>query len=241
MSQPPDPFARLRSATPARVGLGRCGHGLPTAALLEFQLAHARARDAVHEPFEPSRVSRELPGKHTLIVRSRAPDRQTYLQQPDLGRRVSEEDARQLQRGNYDLTFVIADGLSARAVHAHAVPMLDAVLPRLEGWRIAPIVIACQARVALGDEVGERLGSELVAVLIGERPGLSSPDSLGIYLTWQPRIGRVDSERNCLSNIRSPGGLPYELAADRLVWLMKAARGQKLTGVQLKDTGFLPP
>jgi ethanolamine ammonia-lyase small subunit len=126
-------------------------------------------------------------------------------------------------------------------VHAHAVPMLDAVLPRLEGWRIAPIVIACQARVALGDEVGERLGSELVAVLIGERPGLSSPDSLGIYLTWQPRIGRVDSERNCLSNIRSPGGLPYELAADRLVWLMKAARGQKLTGVQLKDTGFLPP
>lgn len=236
-----DPFARLRSATPARVGLGRCGHGLPTAALLDFQLAHARARDAVHEPFTPSRLCSGLSGRDVLVVHSRAPDRQTYLQRPDLGRRLSETDAQQLQRGAYDVSFVIADGLSAPAVHAHAVPVLTALLPQLGSWRIAPIVIACQARVALGDEVGERLGSELVAVLIGERPGLSSPDSLGIYLTWQPRLGRLDSERNCLSNIRSPGGLSYELAAARLLWLMNAARGQKLTGVRLKDTGLLAP
>ncbi len=236
---PSYPFARLRSATPARVALGRCGHGLPTAALLDFQLAHARARDAVNEPFDPATVRAALAGLQTRIVYSRAPDRSTYLQRPDMGRRLLEVDARSLDPVGYEAVFVIADGLSSPAVHAHAVPTLRAALKHLEGWRIAPIVIACQARVALGDEVGERLGADLAVVLIGERPGLSSPDSLGIYLTWQPRVGRVDSERNCISNIRSPGGLSYEQAAAQLAWLMNAARRQRLSGVQLKSTPLL--
>jgi ethanolamine ammonia-lyase small subunit len=231
-----DPFARLRSVTPARVGLGRCGHGLPTRPLLEFELAHARARDAVHEAFEPGSVATAFADRETRIVGSRAPDRQVYLQRPDLGRRLRESDCAALTRGDYDVAFVVADGLSAPAIHSHAVPVLRAVLDQIAEWRVAPIVIACQARVALGDEIGERLGADLVAVLIGERPGLSSPDSLGIYLTWQPRRGRVDSERNCISNVRSPGGLSYELAASRLAWLMKAARRQRLSGVGLKDT-----
>lgn len=230
-----DPFERLRRATPARVALGRCGHGLPTAALLEFQLAHARARDAVHEPFEPERVIAQLPGILHRVVRSRAPDRQTYLQRPDLGRQLSAADAASLAAADHEVAFVVADGLSAKAVHAHAAAVLEAALQRLQGWKVAPVVLAHQARVALGDEIGERLGAALVVVLIGERPGLSSPDSLGCYLTWQPRRGRTDSERNCISNIRSPGGLAHEVAAHRLVWLLSAARQLRLTGIGLKD------
>jgi ethanolamine ammonia-lyase small subunit len=239
-----DPFARLRHSTPARIGLGRCGHGLPTAALLEFQLAHARARDAVHQKFDPESVVAALSGRETLIVRSQASDRQTYLQRPDLGRQLLEADAMRLATcrratgGNpvsYEIAFVIADGLSAPATHLHAVPLLQALFPKLPDWHIAPLVIACQARVALGDEIGALLGSGLVAVLIGERPGLSAPDSLGAYLTWQPRQGRQDSERNCISNIRPPTGLTYDQAASRIAWLLNAARRQKLTGVGLKD------
>jgi ethanolamine ammonia-lyase small subunit len=231
-----DPFERLRRATPARVGLGRCGHGLPTRALLDFQLAHARARDAVHQRFDPDEIVAGLTDRETRIVSSRAPDRQTYLQRPDLGRQLADGDADLLVRGNYEVAFVVADGLSSPAVHAHAVPMLRAAFDRIRDWHVAPIVIARQARVALGDEIGQRLGAALVVVLIGERPGLSSPDSLGLYLTWNPRPGRQDSERNCISNIRQPTGLSYELAANRLAWLMNAARRQRLTGVGLKDT-----
>jgi len=269
-----DPFARLRKSTPARIGLGRCGHGLPTAALLEFQLAHARARDAVHEKFDPESVATALDERETVIVHSRAPDRQTYLQRPDLGRQLLESDITRLtidratnysavgQRTNsggsgkgaadsanvatdqaphptgtapYEVAFVIADGLSAPAVHTHAVSLLKALFPKLPGWHIAPIVIACQARVALGDAIGALLGVNLVAVLIGERPGLSAPDSLGAYLTWHPRQGRQDSERNCISNIRPRTGLTYDQAASRIAWLLSAARRQKLTGVGLKD------
>jgi len=241
-----DPFARLRNSTPARIGLGRCGHGLPTAALLEFQLAHARARDAVYEPFDPESVVSALSDRETVIVHSQAPDRQTYLQRPDLGRQLLAADATRLtierannhsavgQRAN-SVAFVLADGLSAPAVHTHAVPLLQALFPKLPDWHIAPVVIACQARVALGDEIGALLGANLVAVLIGERPGLSAPDSLGAYLTWHPRQGRQDSERNCISNIRPPTGLTYEQAASRIAWLLSAARRQKLTGVGLKD------
>jgi ethanolamine ammonia-lyase small subunit len=240
-NKPPavDPWRRLRSATPARIGLGRCGHGLPTRALLEFQLAHARARDAVHEPFDPGRIAAELNDRQTRVVGSCAPDRQTYLQRPDLGRRLKEADAGLLTPGDYEVAFVVADGLSAPAVHAHAVPMLRATFDRIGDWRVAPIVIACQARVALGDAIGALLGVELVAVLIGERPGLSAPDSLGVYVTWNPQPGRQDSERNCISNIRPATGLTCELAARRLAWLMNAARRQRLTGVGLKDSSSL--
>jgi ethanolamine ammonia-lyase small subunit len=231
---------RLRSATPARIGLGRCGQGLPTRALLEFQLAHARARDAVHEAFDPGRVVAGLSDRETRVVSSCAPDRQTYLQRPDLGRRLTDIDAALLTPGGHEAAFVVADGLSSPAVHAHAVPLLRAVLARIGDWRVAPIIIACQGRVALGDDIGERLGVGLVAVLIGERPGLSAPDSLGVYVTWNPQPGRQDSERNCISNIRPAGGLSYEPAARRLAWLMNAARHQRLTGVRLKDTSALP-
>ena len=259
-----DPFARLRNSTSARIGLGRCGHGLPTAALLEFQLAHARARDAVHEKFDPESVATALGERETVIVHSQASDRQTYLQRPDLGRQLLEGDATRLAGAHrnhlasaaaaadsanvatdqaphpsdtapYEVAFVIADGLSAPAVHTHAVPLLKALFPKLPDWYIAPVVIACQARVALGDEIGALLGANLVAVLIGERPGLSAPDSLGAYLTWHPRQGRRDSERNCISNIRPPTGLSYDQAASRIAWLLSAARRQKLTGVGLKD------
>lgn len=236
-----DPFARLRALTPARIGLGRCGHALPTRALLEFQLAHARARDAVHDAFLPDTLIERIQatGLNRLghqLVHSQAPGRHDYLQRPDLGRRLAVSDAEQLTAGPYEVAFVIADGLSAPAVHRHAVPLLEALWPKIHQWAVAPLVIACQARVALGDEIGARLGAALVAMLIGERPGLSAPDSLGVYLTWQPRVGRQDSERNCISNIRPPTGLSYEQAAARLAWLMQAARHQRLTGVGLKDS-----
>lgn len=230
-----DPWTRLRLATRARIGLGRCGDGLPTRALLDFQLAHARARDAVHTPFEPERVMAGLGGRPAIRVRSRAGDRATYLQRPDLGRQLAPEDEESLVPGAYDAAFVIADGLSATAVHAHAAATLTAVLDRLPGWCVAPLVIAVEGRVAIGDPIGRRLGARMVVVLIGERPGLTAADSLGIYLTWAPQPGRSDSERNCISNIRPPDGLGYAAAAGKLVWLMQAARRLQLTGVALKD------
>lgn len=233
--QAADLFERLRATTPARVFLGRCGAALPTRAMLEFQLAHARARDAVYDEFEAERVATLLPGQDVRIVHSRAFDRRTYLQRPDLGRRLDDSSATSLSRGDYEAAFVIADGLSARAVHAHAAATLAAILPKLVGWRLAPIVVSCRARVALGDEIGERLGAQLAVVLIGERPGLSAPDSLGVYLTWQPRLGRRDNERNCISNIRPPAGLSYEQAAVRVAWLMSAARRRRLSGIALKE------
>jgi ethanolamine ammonia-lyase small subunit len=230
-----DPWTLLRRHTRARIGLGRAGDSLPTVRHLEFQLAHARARDAVHQPFEPDRVRAQLTGLPTVPLRSQAYDRATYLQRPDLGRRLNPDDAAALQPGEYDAAFVIADGLSARAVHDHAAPMLHAILARLTDWRIAPIVLCEQARVAVGDEIGALLGARMVAILIGERPGLSAADSLGIYLTYDPRIGRRDSERNCLSNIRPPDGLGYAEAAHKLAFLMNEARRLRLTGIGLKD------
>ena len=221
----------LRQFTPARVGLGCTGHSLPTVELLRFQLDHARARDAVYEVLDPS--SLRLPH---LLVRSAAAGRAEYLRRPDLGRVLDAESRAMLVPGDYDAALVIADGLSATAVHRHAVPLLEALLPRLEreGWRLAPLTVALQGRVAIGDEIGARWGARQVVVLIGERPGLTSPDSLGIYLTWDPRRGRTDAERNCISNVRTEG-ISCDLAAHKLHFLMTAARARQLSGVGLKE------
>ncbi len=229
---PADPWANLRSATRARIGLGRVGDVPALPHLLDFQLAHARARDAVHTPLDAVAVARAIAPLPSLIVRSQAADRATYLRRPDLGRRLDPACAVNLD-GTCDAVFVIADGLSPVAVQQHAPALLHAVMTRLTGWSIGPVVIATQARVALGDEIGARLGAQLSAVFIGERPGLSVADSLGVYLTYQPGPGRRDSERNCISNIHA-GGLSYEAAADMLAWLMTEARHRKLTGVGLK-------
>jgi ethanolamine ammonia-lyase small subunit len=231
---PADPFARLRSTTPARIGLGRAGDALPTAALLAFQAAHSRARDAVHAMVDFDRLATTLSPHRCLTLRSRAPDRAVYLRRPDLGRRVAPDDLAQLhsEHGDWDAVFVVADGLSA-AVERHAAAVLEQTLLRLPNWKIAPIVLARQARVALGDEVGAVIGARMVAVLIGERPGLSVADSLGVYLTWAPRIDCTDAQRNCISNIHAEGMSPDE-AADTLAWLMSAARSRRLTGVELK-------
>jgi ethanolamine ammonia-lyase small subunit len=233
-----DPWAVLRSATRARVALGRAGDALPTARELEFRAAHAAARDAVHSPLDVDRLRADLGGKvlsDVLVVASAAPDRATYLQRPDLGRRLAEGTT--LPRTGADLAVVLADGLSPRAVHPHGPGLAAALLERLAGWSVAPLVVATQARVALGDAIGAALGVRAVVVLVGERPGLSSADSLGVYLTWDPRPGRVDSERNCVSNVRPPHGLSYAQAATTVAALLGAARELGASGVALKDEG----
>ncbi|HTR36531.1 MAG TPA: ethanolamine ammonia-lyase subunit EutC [Bryobacteraceae bacterium] len=236
-------MTRLRDFTTARVGLGRAGHSVPTRELLDFQLAHARARDAVHLALDVRSLVAELKQKgiEPVTVASAAAGRGVYLRRPDLGRRLStgSRDKLTAMHGEYDAAFVIADGLSALAVHRHAAALLETVLAGL-GWRIAPVVIVEQGRVAIGDEIGELLGAKLAVVLIGERPGLSSPDSLGVYLTWEPKLGRTDAERNCISNIRAEG-LSYAAAAHKLLFLMNEARRRKLSGVQLKEDARLLP
>ena len=224
----------LKRFTPARVALGRTGYSLPTAELLRFQLDHARARDAVYETLDAGAL-----GVPHVVVRSAAADRETFLRRPDLGRQLSDESRAQLARGPYDAALVIADGLSAPAVHHHAAPLLAALLPLLDGWSLAPLTVAVQARVALGDEIAAALGARMVAVLIGERPGLTSPDSLGVYLTWDPRPGRTDAERNCISNVRTEG-LSYDFAARKLHFLMTEASRRRISGVELKDEYQLP-
>jgi ethanolamine ammonia-lyase small subunit len=221
----------LRSFTPARVALGLTGHSLPTGELLRFQLDHARARDAVHRPLDPTSL-----GIPHLLLRSTAPDRTTYLRRPDLGRKLSAESRALLHKGDYDAAIVIADGLSAPAAHHHAVALVKSLTPRLheEDWRLAPLSVVLQGRVAVGDEIGLFLGARQVVVLIGERPGLTSPDSLGIYLTWDPRPGRTDAERNCISNVRTEG-ISHAMAAHKLHFLMSEARARKLSGVGLKE------
>lgn len=225
----------LRATTRARIGLGRAGDALPTAATLEFAAAHALARDAVHDALDDTALTRALGGLPTVVVASAAPDRAVYLQRPDLGRRLAPASRALLRPGDYDVAFVLADGLSARAVQAHGVATLQACLAQLEGWTVAPVVVAHQARVALGDEVGALLDARCVVVLIGERPGLSAPDSLGAYLTWAPQVGRRDHERNCLSNIRPPHGQTTQAAARTLSLLLREARRLRLSGVGLKD------
>ena len=242
MSAPGDDlWQRLARLTPARIGLGRAGAGLPTREVLKFGLAHAQARDAVHTPMDAGAVAGAVGalGFPTLAVTSGAPDRATYLRRPDCGRRLSPESLKALSEAAQEpvnLALVVADGLSARAVHEGAAVMLAAFRPHAEraGWHFAPVVIATQARVALGDAVGAALKARAVVMLIGERPGLSSPDSLGLYLTFAPKPGRTDAERNCISNVR-PAGLGFDLAAFKLNWLLTQAFARGLSGVNLKD------
>ncbi len=237
-----DPWAGLRAHTPARIGLARSGSALATQALLDFRADHAGARDAVGAVLDEAALAAELaPFGSVLTVASAAPDRATYLRRPDLGRRLGEASAATLaaHRGAFDLAIVIADGLSAAATRM-APGLIAALLPRLGGWRLAPLVIARQARVALGDAVAIALGAGAVAVLIGERPGLSVPVSLGIYATWRPRVGSTDADRNCLSNIHAAGIAPAD-GARRLAGLLAAMRGRGLSGVTLKEEGNLLP
>jgi ethanolamine ammonia-lyase small subunit len=237
---PSDPFARWRVATRARIGLGRAGDALPTKALLDFQMAHSRARDAVHGAVDLDAIAARLAATFAdapLRVHSRAADRAIYLRRPDFGRRVDEDHLPLLHAarvdGGFDLAFVVADGLSAAAVNTHAAPLLERLAPRLGEWTLAPVVLASQARVALGDEVAATLGARMVAVLIGERPGLSVVDSLGVYLTHAPRVGCVDAARHSISNNQAHG-LGYARAVDTLMWLLDEARRRRLTGVELK-------
>lgn len=236
----PGPWGRLRQFTPARIGLARAGVGIATHEQLAFQLAHARARDAVHTPFDAAGVAEELGRRRFSVVRlvSAAPDRAAYLMAPDLGRKLADAARWKLSElacdFACDLVLVVADGLSALAVHRHAVPLIDALAARLQGVKIGTVAVVERGRVAIGDEIGAALNAKLAVVLIGERPGLSSPDSLGVYLTWAPKAGRKDSERNCISNIR-PEGLGYAAAADKLAYLITEALKRQLTGVQLKD------
>jgi ethanolamine ammonia-lyase small subunit len=233
-------WKELRRLTAARIGLKRAGASLATAPLLDFQLAQARARDAVHEPFDAERLIAELAelGGPVIVAESEAGDRQVYLMRPDLGRRLTPQSVTALNapKGDYDVTFVVSDGLSARAVSRHARSVLAGVTAplRMDGWHIAPIVVVRYGRVAIGDAVATALGATCVVVLIGERPGLSAPDSMGAYLTWQPHAQSSDAERNCISNIR-PEGISYDVAAFKIAHLLRAMRALRLSGVKLKD------
>jgi ethanolamine ammonia-lyase small subunit len=238
-----NPWQALRQFTQARIALGRAGSSLPTNAQLEFQLAHARARDAVHLELDAQAIAGKLGvavgGHAALQLHSAAGSRDIYLQRPDLGRQLDAASRALLAQHagqQFDLALVIADGLSALAIEQNAVPLIEALLPRLapDGWTLAPPVIVRQGRVAVGDEAGQLLGARAVLVLIGERPGLSSPDSLGLYLTWGPRVGLRDDSRNCISNVR-PAGLSYGEAAYKLHYLLTQARLGGATGVTLKD------
>ncbi len=235
---PSDPWAFLRKATSARIALGRTGDGLPTVRVLEFALAHARARDAVHAALDTEALSAELADLAPVVVESRAENRTLYLQRPDLGRRLTETARAALTQGSYDGVIVLADGLSAAAVQSQGGELCRR-LQQMCDWRFAPPVIARQARVALGDEIAAALDAELVIVLIGERPGLSAADSLGAYITFAPKPGETrDAERNCVSNIR-PGGLPLAEAARRISAIATLARSLRRTGTELKEDAAL--
>ena len=245
---PQNPWLELRRLTPARIALGRSGTSLPTSAQLDFQYAHAQARDAVHLPFDHAALSAQLAerGRESLLLHSAASDRNIYLQRPDLGRRLSDDSAQALRNyalahpGGVDLAIVVADGLSALAVHRHTLPFLARFEEQsaADGWSLSPVVLVEQGRVAVADEVGELLGAKMVVILIGERPGLSSPDSLGLYFTYQPKVGLTDAQRNCISNVRLEG-LSYGMAAHRLLYLMREACRRQLSGVSLKDEAQL--
>ena len=252
MDKPPvdseNPLLQLRRLTPARIALGRTGTSMPTSAQLDFQYAHAQARDAVHLPFDHAGLSSQLAGcgYESVLLHSAATNRDSYLQRPDLGRKLSDESAQILRNhasahpGGVDLVIVVADGLSALAVHRHTVPFLARMREQIEvdGWTVSPVILVEQGRVAVSDEIGELLGAKMVVILIGERPGLSSPDSLGLYFTYNPKVGLTDAYRNCISNVRLEG-LSYGMAAHRLLYLMREACRRQLSGVNLKDEAQL--
>jgi ethanolamine ammonia-lyase small subunit len=241
---PHNPWLELRRLTPARIALGRTGTSMPTRAQLDFQYAHAQARDAVHLPFDHRTLRAQLSerGRESIVLHSAAIDRNSYLQRPDLGRKLSDESAQTLRDyasahpGGIDLAIVVADGLSALAVHRHTLPFLARLEEQIaaENWSVAPVILVEQGRVAVADEVGELLGAKMTVILIGERPGLSSPDSLGLYFTYNPKVGLTDAWRNCISNVRLEG-LSYGMAAHRLLYLMREACRRQLSGVNLKD------
>lgn len=247
-----DPWAQLRRLTAARIGLPRSGASLATAPLLAFRLAHARARDAVHADLDTAALVGDLQpvlqplGLPAVTVASAATDKQSYLMRPDLGRQLDAESRRALAAHNdcdnnaYDIVFVISDGLSARAVRSHAAPTLAAALPALAeaGWRIAPLVVARHGRVAIGDQIANGLRADCAVVLIGERPGLSAPDSMGAYVTWRPDQRTSDADRNCISNIR-PEAIGYDEAEYKLVHLLRAIKARQISGVLLKDDSDL--
>jgi ethanolamine ammonia-lyase small subunit len=235
----------LRAHTPARVGLRTAGSSLATDEILDLNLCLAEARDALHARLSVTSLHLQLSsrGWGPIVVKSAAKDRSEYLRRPDLGRRLSPESRALLNENPAaglanPLAIVIADGLSAMAAERHAIPLLDALAPFLEGLNTAPVIIAEQARVAIGDEIGEQLQAQLMLLLIGERPGLSSPDSLGAYITWAPRVGRTDAERNCVSNIRLEG-LAYSTASAKIASYIHAANRSRLTGVGLKEDAAL--
>lgn len=248
-----NPWKILQQFTQARIGLGRAGVSIPTKELLEFQLSHAQAKDAVHQPLDIDELVEELSSLETSlishnfeVIHSQAKDRFVYLQRPDLGRRL-DKTSRDYLESTYgqshgvvcDLAIAVVDGLSSKAIQSNTLPFLQTLLDVLEkdsqqDWTIAPITIVKQGRVAIGDEIGNLFNAKAVLVLIGERPGLSSPDSLGLYLTWNPHVGLTDAFRNCISNVR-PEGLSYEEAAKRALFLLQESRRLKLSGVKLKD------
>jgi ethanolamine ammonia-lyase small subunit len=243
--KPPAPSSRspadLRDLTRARVGLGRSGASMPTRALLDFTLAHARARDAVHATFDVAAVISGFAdlGLEAVEVCSRVRNRNDYLRRPDLGRTLDPASQHQLARhhgGACQLAIVVGDGLSPTAVHAHAIELIRNLIPHLaaDGIGIGHAVVASGARVALGDEIGAILGARMIVMLIGERPGLSAPDSLGAYLTFAPKPGRTDAERNCVSNIHG-AGLGHDEAASRIAWLVREGLAREVTGIALKD------
>tara|TARA_R110002153_G_scaffold18021_3_gene63058 strand:- start:116688 stop:117575 length:888 start_codon:yes stop_codon:yes gene_type:complete len=247
-----NPWHLLREFTAARISLGRSGVSIPTSEMLAFQLAHAQARDAVHTPLDfddlqqqLSELTKQFPKLITskpITLHSQAVDRTDYLQRPDLGRSLDKKSVKKLQKiastYNYNLAIIVADGLSATAIYQNALPFIEALLETLQQdeqpWTLAPITLVEQGRVAISDEIGELLNADLVLMLIGERPGLSSPDSMGLYLTWAPRIGLNDSSRNCISNVR-PQGLIYSAAVQKAIYLLRESRRLKLSGVNLKD------
>ena len=235
-----DDWHALRNFTPARLALGRSGNGLPTRRVLEFELAHAQARDAVLRSFRPNAVAAALNSPGTLMLTTQAPDRATYLMNPDAGRTLSDQSRATLTHGDHDAALIIADGLSSTAIDAHGAPLARLILNALPDLQLARVTIVTGGRVAIGDDIAHTLGAKLAIVLIGERPGLSAADSIGIYLTHTPRPGATkDAERNCISNVR-PGGLALEDAALRLAWLAREAFRIGLTGTALKEDAPSP-
>lgn len=249
-----NPWQKLKQFTSARIALGRAGNSIPSNELLSFQLDHARAIDAVHKALDVQTLLKQLNQSPVIkgaissqveVVSSKAVDRMVYLQRPDLGRQLSESSWQQLvefqqaSAKEYDLAIVVADGLSSTAIQKHALPVIEHLIKKLQGddnhhWSIAPITLVNQGRVASGDDVGECLKAKISLILIGERPGLTSPDSMGIYITWQPKRGAKDSSRNCISNIR-PEGLNYPEASDKAFYLLGEALKRQVTGIGLKD------
>lgn len=237
-----DDWLALRRFTQARIALGRAGHALPTRAQLEFQLAHAQARDAVHFPWDMAAFAAELQGlgEAPLLLETCATDRDEYLRRPDLGRLLSEESRSRLHRAGTagaDVALIVTNGLSSTAVERHGLPLLRAILSGYgeRGLRVAPVCLVANGRVALADDIGSALGVRVAVIVVGERPGLSAADSLGIYLTHGPKPDNCDAQRNCISNIRPPEGMGYEAAAATLLYLTVEAMRRGLSGVALKD------